>query len=149
MVAHLDPDEYVELQPAALILECAGVANAPPYDGAALASLRAANAQLRGAAGNPADAAAADDVFHERLVERCGNPRLLAVLTPLRARLEPYKRAYLAEPARLARRAARHEAIIGALERRDHRTAARRVRENQSAALAELLAQLEGHPAST
>jgi DNA-binding GntR family transcriptional regulator len=147
VASRLDPDEYVELQPAALILECAGVEHAPPYDGAALARLRAANAQLRGAVCNPAAAAAADDAFHERLVERCGNPRLLAVLAPLRCRLAPYRRAYLAEPVRVARRAARHEAIIGALERRDHRTASRRVRENQSAALAELLAQLEGHAA--
>jgi DNA-binding GntR family transcriptional regulator len=146
VVSRLDPEEYVELQPAALILECAGVEHAPPYDGAALTLLRAANAQLR-CAGDPAVAAAADDAFHERLVERCGNPRLLAVLEPLRKRLEPYKRVYLAEPTRVARRAARHEAIIGALERRDHRTAARRLRENQSAALIELLAQLEGRPA--
>jgi DNA-binding GntR family transcriptional regulator len=65
------------------------------------------------------------------------------VLEPLRELLAPYKRAYLAEPATVARRAARHDGIIAALERRDHRTAARRVRENQKAALAELLAQLE------
>jgi DNA-binding GntR family transcriptional regulator len=138
----LDPDEFVELQPAALILECAGVEHAPPYDGAALARLRAANAVLR-AAPDPAAAARADDEFHARLVERCENPRLLAVLEPLRAQLAPYKRAYLAEPARVARRVARHERIIRALERRDHRAAARGVRENQSTALAELLAQLE------
>jgi DNA-binding GntR family transcriptional regulator len=145
-VVGLDPDEYVELQPAALILECAGVEHAPPYDAPALAELRAANARLL-AAPDPAAAAAADEAFHARLVERCGNPRLLAVLEPLRLRLAPYRRAYLAEPARVARRAARHEAIIGALERRDHRTAARRVRESQSAALSELLAQLESAPA--
>jgi DNA-binding GntR family transcriptional regulator len=142
MARILDPDEFVELQPAALILECAGVEHAPPYDGAALARLRAANAVLR-MAPDPAAAARADDEFHTRLVERCENPRLLAVLEPLRAQLAPYKRAYLAEPARVARRVARHERIIRALERRDHRAAARGVRENQSAALAELLAQLE------
>lgn len=146
MASRLDPDEFIELQPAALILECAGVEHAPPYDGAALARLRAANAGLR-AARDAATAAEADDHFHARLVEPCANPRLLAVLEPLRAQLAPYKRAYLAEPARVARRAARHDGIIRALERRDHRTAARRVRENQSAALAELLAQLESAPA--
>jgi DNA-binding GntR family transcriptional regulator len=142
MAAPLDPDEFVELQPASLILECAGVEHAPPYDGDALARLRAANAVLREAA-DPLAAAQADDDFHARLVEGCENSRLLAVLAPLRARLAPYKRAYLAEPARVARRAERHDAIIAALERRDHRTAACRVRENQKAALAELLAQLE------
>jgi DNA-binding GntR family transcriptional regulator len=147
VVAPLEADEFVELQPAALILECAGVEHAPPYDGAALARLRAANARLRAAIGDPSAAAAADDAFHAGLVERCGNPRLLAVLEPLRRRLAPYKRAYLAEPARVTRRVARHDAIIGALERRDHRTAARRVRENQRAALSELLAQLEGRSA--
>jgi DNA-binding GntR family transcriptional regulator len=137
----LDPEELVELQPAALILECAGVEHAPPYDGATLARLRAANAILR-AAPDPATAARADDEFHARLVEPCENERLLAVLAPLRAQLEPYKRAYLAQPARVARRAARHDKIICALERRDHHTAARRVRENQTTALAELLAEL-------
>jgi DNA-binding GntR family transcriptional regulator len=142
VAASLDPDEFVELQPAALILECAGVEHAPPYDGDALARLRAANAVLREAA-DPQAAAQADDDFHARLVERCENPRLLAVLEPLRTLLAPYKRAYLAEPARVARRAARHDGIIAALERRDHRTAACRVRENQKTALAELLAQLE------
>jgi DNA-binding GntR family transcriptional regulator len=138
----LDSEEFSELQPAALILECASVEHAPPYDGDALARLRAANAVLREAA-DPLAAAEADDDFHARLVERCENSRLLAVLEPLRELLAPYKRAYLAEPATVARRAARHDGIIAALERRDHRTAARRVRENQKAALAELLAQLE------
>ena len=146
MFALLDSDELRELQPAELILECAGVRHAPPYDPATLDGLRAANARLRAAA-DPAAAATADEEFHRTLTERCGNPRLLAVLESLRRRLAPYRRAYLADAARVERSAEQHDAILGALERGDHPAAESRLRQYVTTGLAELVAQLERQPA--
>lgn len=141
--AHLDTDELRELHPAGLMLECAGIRHAPPYDVRTLNGLHAANARLRAAATDPVAAAVADDDFHRTLTERCGNARLLAVLESLRRRLAPYKRAYLAEPARVERSAKQHDAILCALARGDHPAAESRLRQYLKNVQAELVAQLE------
>ncbi len=136
----LHPDELRELHPAELILECAGVRHAPPFGGDALERLRSANRRLRSAAGDPAAAAGADAEFRRLLTDRCGNPRLLAVIEPLRRQLAPYERVRLADAGRVARTASQHDEIIAALERRDHRAAERRLRAHRTTALRELVA---------
>ena len=126
--------EVEELYPAVLMLEAAAVAHAPPYDAAAIARMREANAQLLAA--QEADAGArADDVFHQRLTENCGNQRLLDVVRPMREQLIAYERQYFSSPERRQRSAAQHGAIIDALEAGDHERASGLVRENFTTAL--------------
>lgn len=142
VVAELDADELRELHPAEAILVCAGVRHAPAYDGAALDRLRAANDRLRAAAADPHAAASAEDEFHRRLAEGCGEPPILEVLDQLRARLAPYRRAYLAAGDRAARSAAEHDGVIGALAHGDHRTAEERLRAHLTSSFGELAAEL-------
>ncbi len=137
----LDAGELRELYPAALMLECLAVREAPPYDAETLAALRAANERLRAAA-DPVAAMAADDDFHTALLRHCDNERLLDVLGPVRRALLRYERAYMVEPARIERSAAQHEAIVAALERGDRAAAAQGVRENFMHALPDLEAQI-------
>ena len=128
------------------MLECLAIREAPRYDDANLRELRAANARLRAAA-DPLAAIAADDDFHAALLRPCDNARLLAVLRPARLALMRYERAYMTDRVRIARSVAQHEAIVAALERGDHATAAQGVRENFMAALPDLEAQLGDSPA--
>ena len=81
----LDPAELRELNPSLLILEALAVRESPPLDAGAIAELRAANKRLLDSAGDARAAALADDEFHRRLTADCGNPRLLEVLSPVRA----------------------------------------------------------------
>jgi DNA-binding FadR family transcriptional regulator len=113
------------------------------FDAAALHRLRVANAMFRGALDDPAAAIAADDDFHRRLAEGCGNPHLLAALRPIKRALLRYERIYMVEPARIEQSAAQHDAIIEALAHGDHALAAQRVRENLSGGLPALSSALD------
>jgi DNA-binding GntR family transcriptional regulator len=138
----LDSREVRELYPAVLVLEAVAVRDAPPYDGAAIERMREANAGLADAL-DATEAARADDLFHQRLTEGCGNPRLLDVVRPLRQALMEYERVYFSTPGRRARSAEQHGAIVDALAAGDQERAAALVRENFTTALPELTAELD------
>jgi len=128
--------EVRELYPAVLMLEATAILHAPPYDADAIARLREANAELLAAP--HADAGArADDRFHQRLTENCGNPQLLALVRPMREQLMAYERQYFSTAERRERSAEQHGAIVDALEAGDHERAAALVRENFTTALPE------------
>ena len=141
--APLNAEEVRQLYPAVLLLESMAVRDAPRYPKAALRELRDANADLRASAGDPAEAALADDAFHRRLIAECGNPRLLAVVDPVRRALLRYERLYMLSPARLARSAAQHDAIVDALELGDNEAAAALVRRNFTTSLPDITRELE------
>lgn len=134
--------EVQELYPAVLMLEATAILHAPPYDAKAIARLRDANRELL-AAGDAEAGARADDHFHERLTENCGNPQLLEVVRPLREQLMAYERRYFSTAERREGSAAQHGAIVDALEAGDHERAAALVRENFTTALPELTAELD------
>jgi DNA-binding GntR family transcriptional regulator len=126
--------EVEELYPAVLMLEASAVSHAPPYDAAAIARMREANAQLLAA--QDADAGArADDLFHQHMTENCGNQDLIDVVRPMREQLMAYERQYFSTTERRERSAAQHEKIIDALEAGDHERASALVRENFTTAL--------------
>ena len=138
----LDSREVQELYPAVLVLEAVAVRDAPHYDEAALARMREANEQLVAATDSEAGARA-DDLFHERLTEACGNQRLLDVVRPLRQALMAYERVYFSTPERRSRSAAQHATIVDALAAGDRERAAALVRDNFTTALPELTAELD------
>ena len=135
--------EARRLYPSAVVLESLAIRQTPPFDDAGIAALRATNARLRAAAGDPAAAIAADDDFHRRLTAACGNEHLLAALGPVKRALLRYERVYMRDPVRIERSAAQHDAIIAALERGDHAEAAQLVRENLARGLPDLTEALE------
>jgi DNA-binding SARP family transcriptional activator/DNA-binding GntR family transcriptional regulator len=141
--APLAMTEAGRLYPAAVVLESVAVRRSPPFDAATLDRLRAANADFRAAAKDPAAAIAADDDFHRRLTAGCGNEELLAALLPIKHALLRYERVYMAEPARIERSAAQHDEIIAALESGDHAGAAQLLRENMASGLPDLSEAVE------
>ncbi len=140
--SRLDSREVRELYPAVLVLESVAVRDAPSYDAAAVARLREANATLLEAQDAEAGARA-DDLFHERLIESCGNPRLLDVVRPLRQALMAYEQVYFSTPERRRRSAEQHGQIIDALAAGERERAAALVRDNFTTALPELTAELD------
>jgi DNA-binding GntR family transcriptional regulator len=130
----MDAREVEELYPAVLMLEATAILHAAPYDAAAIARMREANAELV-AATDGEGGARADDHFHEHITEACGNPELLAVVRPMRAQLMAYEREYFSTQERRERSAGQHAAIIDALEAGDHERAAGLIRENFTTAL--------------
>jgi DNA-binding GntR family transcriptional regulator len=138
----LDPAELRELIPSLLILEDVAVRDSPPFDAAAIASLRSANRRMLDAAGDPGAAAQADDEFHRLLTAGCGDAHLLEVVDLVRNALLGYERLYMVSPERLARSVGEHEAIVAALEAGDHALAAERVRANFTSGLPGLESQI-------
>jgi DNA-binding GntR family transcriptional regulator len=141
--------EARELNAVAGILEALALSLAPAFDEGAVAELRAANARFRrcaagaGEAGSRADPVAlavADHDLHRRLSEPCGDERLLATLAPVRRAIYRWHTTVAPDPAAVERAAAEHDAIVDALERADHPTAAQRLREHVAAGLSGLLA---------
>jgi len=90
-----------------------------------------------------AAAASADDEFHRRLTAGCENARLREVLDLVRKALVGYERLYMTSPERVAGSVGEHEAIVAALEMRDHALAADRVRANFTSGLPSLEEQIE------
>ena len=141
--APLAMSEARRLYPAAVVLESVAVRRSPPFDEARLQALRDANESFRAAAGDPAAAIAADDEFHRRLTASCGNDDLVAALVPIKRALLRYELVYMADPARVERSAAKHDAIIAALEHGNHAEAAQLLRENLGSGLPDLTAAVE------
>jgi DNA-binding GntR family transcriptional regulator len=90
--------------------------------------------------------AVADHDFHSRLVERCGDERLVATLAPVRDALYRWQTRLDPDPGEVARAAGEHEAIVDALADGDHVTAAQHVREHVAGGLPGLLGVLGGAP---
>ena len=135
--------EARRLYPSAVVLESLALRVSPPFSRASLAALRRANARLLGSRDDPPGAVAADDEFHRLLVAGCENEHLLAALRPIKRALLRYERVYMVDPARIVRSAGQHDAVIAALEARDHAAAAQLVRQNLARGLPDLSEALE------
>jgi DNA-binding GntR family transcriptional regulator len=135
--------EARRLYPSVVVMESLAVRQSPPFEQAALDALRRANARLGAATTDPSAAIAADDDFHRALTANCGNDHLLAALKPVRRALLRYEQVYMRDPARVERSVTQHDAIIAALERRDHVEASQRVRENLAGGLLDLTDALD------
>jgi len=135
-----------ELNAIAGILGALAIDLAPPFDAVAIDELRAANDHFRRSGGNPVAVAVADHDLHRRLSEPCGDERLLATLAPVRRSIYRWHVATAPDPDDVERAAAEHDAIIDALERGDHPTAAQRLREHVAGGLAGLLTAAVARP---
>ena len=137
--AGLDEGEARELIAIAGMLEGLAVSVAPAFDAAAIAELRMASDCFRWCCEDPGSLAVADHDFHSRLVERCGDAQLLDSLAPVRESLYRWQACLSPSADEVARAADEHDAIVEALARGDHATAAQRVREHVAGGLPHLI----------
>ena len=148
----LDEGEAREVNAIAGVLEALALSVAPAFDAVGIAELRMAGDRFRCCdedAGFPdaSSLAVADHDFHSRLVEHCGDERLLATLAPVREALYRWQTRLTPGPDEVARAADEHDAIVDALADGDHVTAAQLVREHVAGGLPGLLGALAAQPA--
>jgi DNA-binding GntR family transcriptional regulator len=143
----LHEDEARELNAIAGVLEGLALSVAPAFDAVGIAKLRMANDRFRWWWEDASSLAIADHDFHSRLVERCGDERLLDTLGPVREALYRWQSRLDPDPGDVARAAGEHGAIVDALAAGDHVTAAQLVREHVAGGLPGLLGALERRPA--
>jgi DNA-binding GntR family transcriptional regulator len=136
----IDEREAREINASAGILEGLAVMLAPPFDAARIDELRAANQRFRTSAGDPRAVAVADHDLHRRLVDPCGDERLLRTLAPVRRLLHRWQGATDVDDATVVVAASEHDAIIDLLAAGNHEGAAQRLREHIAAGLPALLA---------
>ena len=142
----LDEGEARELNAIAGVLEALALSVTPAFDAVGIAELRMAGDRYRWSGEDASSLAVSDHDFHSRLVERCGDERLLATLAPVREALYRWQRRLEPDPGEVARAAREHTAIVDALARGDHVTAAQLVREHVAGGLPGLLGALGSAP---
>jgi DNA-binding GntR family transcriptional regulator len=142
----VDEGEARELNAIAGVLEALAVRLSPAFDAAQIADLRIAGYRFRWSGGDASSLAVADHDFHSRLVERCGDERLLGLLGPVREAIYRWQRRREPDASEVARAAHEHDAIVDALVARDHATAADLVRAHVAGGLPGLLDVAHAHP---
>jgi DNA-binding GntR family transcriptional regulator len=142
----LDAGEARELNAIAGVLEALALSVAPAFDAVGIGELRMAGYRFRWSSEDASSLAVADHDFHSRLVERCGDERLIATLAPVRDALYRWQTRLEPDPAEVARAAGEHDAIVDALAAGDHVTAPQLVREHVAGGLPGLLGVLEAAP---
>jgi DNA-binding GntR family transcriptional regulator len=142
----LDEGEARELNAIAGVLEALALSVTPAFDAGGIGQLRTAGDRYRWSGEDASSLAVADHDFHSRLVERCGDERLLATLAPVREALYRWQTRLEPDPVEVARAAREHDAIVDALAGGDHVTAAQLVREHVAGGLPGLLGVLGAAP---
>jgi DNA-binding GntR family transcriptional regulator len=142
-----DEGEARELNAIAGVLEALALRLSPAFDPAEIAELRIAGHRYRWSGDDASSLAVADHDFHSRLVERCGDERLLGTLGPVRDALYHWQTQLEPDAAQVARAAREHDAIVDALADGDHAAAAELVREHVAGGLPVLLGAVEAQPA--
>jgi DNA-binding GntR family transcriptional regulator len=143
----VDEGEARELNAIAGVLESLALRLSPAFDAAEIFELRMAGYRFRWSADDAGSLAMADHDFHSRLVERCGDERLLEILGPVRDALYRWQTQLEPDADEVARSAHQHDAIVDALADGDHATAADLVRAHVAGGLRGLLDVVEPGPA--
>ncbi len=143
LVLPLTPRDVEDVYEVLIALEGAAAARLARHHAAGLGELRALTAEMEQAQaeGRRADWAQADDAFHRRLLEGCGNPRLAAGAAQA---LDLAGRArWLTMAGRsLEKSAAEHWQIIAALDEGDAEAARALLAAHRGRAAREMLALL-------
>jgi DNA-binding GntR family transcriptional regulator len=141
-VAPLSEVEVREGYPVLILLEGLAVRTTPAFPPEALARLREINDAMANEREDAMTAATRDWEFHDELVSRCGNEQLLSTLRPLKRLMLRYEYTYMSAEEFVTRSVDQHMAIIAALERGDHDTAAALVEDNYRDSLPGILDKL-------
>ena len=128
-VSPLDMKDAREVYPLLATLEALALRTAGKAIAADKAALHRLNSAFR-AAGDPTRAVEADRAWHERLVSRCGNERLISMVQQLRAAALRFELQFLAERPSAAASARQHAAILDATVRGAVAKAARLLEDN-------------------
>jgi len=141
-VKPLDDREARELFPILATLEGFALALSAPVIALDVDKLRAANKALSRLGKRAWQAIEADTAFHQLLLRRCPNARLIAMTDSLRRQLLRYEYVYMADESLIELSVAQHTAIIDCIAKSDFDGAARAVVANYESGLALVLPKL-------
>jgi DNA-binding GntR family transcriptional regulator len=137
-----------EVYPMVAALEILAVRSTPPERLRSHLPALGRLADQMAAAATARRAQALDDRWHARLVEGCGNERLLRTLSSLKRVVRRYELAWMADNAHVETSTEQHHAIVEALNRDDVDRAAELLDLNWRYTMAEMLGWLTLRPPS-
>jgi DNA-binding GntR family transcriptional regulator len=135
-VKPLDDREAEELFPILATLEGFALSLSAPVIALDLDELRRINRALGRLGKRAWDAIEADTRFHQLLLHRCPNTRLIAMIDRVRRQLLRYEYMYMADASLIQLSVAQHDAIIDCIARADFAGAAQAVVANYESGLA-------------
>jgi len=141
-VKPLDEREARELFPILAELEAFAVTLAAPLLPLDVEELRRANKALDRFRNRPWDAIQADTAFHNLLLRRCPNTRLLGLIAAVRRQLLRYEYVYMTDASLIDLSMAQHAAIVDCIARSDFAGAADAVRANYGSGSALVVCKL-------
>ena len=144
----LNARDVNEVYPMVAALESLAVRSAPPERLRAHLPELERLAEQMAAAPDARRAQALDDRWHARLVNDCGNERLLLTLSSLKRVVRRYELAWMADNAHVETSTEQHHAIVDALGRDDVDRAAELIDLNWRYTMAEMLGWLTLRPPS-
>ncbi|HXI85974.1 MAG TPA: GntR family transcriptional regulator [Parvularculaceae bacterium] len=141
-VKELDEREPQELFPILAALEAFALSLSAPILALDVAELRRANKALSRFRKRPLEAIAADTAFHQLLLRRCPNARLIAMIDSVRRQLLRYEYVYMADESLIDLSMAQHEEIIDCIARSDFAGAGEALHANYDSGNALVLSKL-------
>jgi DNA-binding GntR family transcriptional regulator len=124
-VLPLSAKEVENLYPIIAALEGLALRTSPRASSAEIQRLNEINQELAHDRDNWKAALHADERWHEALLSRCGNGRLLETIRMLKYHAQRYESAYMRHSGTIIQSVAQHRAIIRALRGGDPEAAAR------------------------
>ena len=124
-VLPLSAKEVEDLYPIIASLERLALRTSPPPSKAEIRRLTEINQELASEGGNWELALQADERWHEALVSRCGNERLLATIRTLKYHAQRYESAYMRHSGTVIRSVDQHRAILRSLREGEVESAGR------------------------
>ena len=114
-VLPLSAKEVEELYPVIAALEVLALRSSAAPTAADLKRLAAINQDLEGVQNDAEAALEADDRWHEALLARCDNRRLLETIRGLKYHAQRYESAYMRHSGKIIQSVAQHRAILKSL----------------------------------
>ncbi len=123
-VLPLRAKEVEDLYPIIAALEVLALRASPPPTTSELKSLSRINTELESVRDDWEAALSQDELWHETLLSRCDNRRLLETIRMLKYHAKRYESGYMRHSGRIIRSAEQHRAILRALREGDRDEAA-------------------------
>lgn len=141
-VTLLDEREARELFPILAALEGFALSLCAPVITLDVDEMRRTNKALSRFRNRPLEAIQADTAFHQLMLRRCPNTRLIEMIDTVRRQLLRYEYVYMTDASLIELSMAQHTAIIDCIARSDFAGAAKAVRANYDSGSALVLSKL-------
>ena len=140
-IEHLSAREVREIYPMIWTLEGLALRSSAVYAFLLVPELARTNSQFAKAR-DPARALALDTQWHERLISRSQNRRLLETISALRLAIRRYETIYMCDTTLIPESVSQHSAILHALKERDIEAAVKSLENNWRFAMEVLIRKM-------